>query len=221
MPILWKRFILILASAIASVDFSSLITCIEDHLMNKYRILLAATLGCTLALPVLAAPSPEAEKASAELKAALRQHHEALNKQDIKALMALYADDPSVAVMGTGPGEFWKGKTAVEDTYKHFFETFKPGSLSHECQEVTGGEDGNGAWLMASCVMKDTTPDGKEPREFGLNISAVLKKDKAGLKFQAMHFSNLSGDEGPPPEDEAPAAAPVAPAAPTAPAPKK
>ncbi|MBK8535116.1 MAG: nuclear transport factor 2 family protein [Candidatus Competibacteraceae bacterium] len=45
-----------------------------------------------------------------------------MNKQDIKALMALYADDPSVAVMGTGPGEFWKGKAAVEDTYKHFLD---------------------------------------------------------------------------------------------------
>ncbi|MDG4607011.1 MAG: nuclear transport factor 2 family protein, partial [Candidatus Contendobacter sp.] len=179
--------------------------------MNKYRVLLAATLGCALAMPVVAAPSPEAEKASAELKAALRQHHEALNKQDIKALMALYADDPSVAVMGTGPGEFWKGKAVVEETYKHFFETFKAGSLSHECPDVSGGEDGSSAWLMASCIMKDTTPDGKEPREFGLNVSAVLKKDKAGWKFQAMHFSNLSGDEGPPPEEDkaaAPAAAP-------------
>jgi hypothetical protein len=81
---------------------------------------------------------------------------------------------------------------------------------------------------MASCIMKDTTPDGKEHREFGLNVSAVLKKDKTGLKFQAMHFSNLSGDEGPPEEEEAPAAAaaPAAPAAstpaaPAAPAPKK
>lgn len=183
--------------------------------MKKYPILLAATLSCSVALPIFAAPAPEAEKASAELKAALRQHHEALNKQDIKALMALYADDPSVAVMGTGPGEFWKGKAAVEETYKQFFETFKAGSLSHECPEISGGEEGNNAWLMASCTMKDTTPDGKQPREFGLNVSAVLKKDKAGWRFQAMHFSNLIGDEGPPPdEDGASAAAPADPVAP-------
>ena len=58
---------------------------------KSYQALLAATLGCALALPVLAAdPAPAAtEKASAELKAVLTQHHEALNKQDIKALMAV------------------------------------------------------------------------------------------------------------------------------------
>jgi len=183
--------------------------------MKKQHILLISMLGCALAAPTWAteAPkateSPAAAKASEELKAVLKQHHDALNKQDIKALLALYADSPNVAVMGTGPGEFWKGKAAVEDTYKHYFETFKPGSLSHECPEATGAEDSNGAWLMASCIMKDTDPDG-QPREFGLNISAVLKKEKTGLRFQALHFSNLVGEDGPPPEeDAAPEAAPA------------
>jgi len=132
-----------------------------------------------------------------------------MNKQDLKALLALYADNPNVALMGTGPGEFWKGKAAVEDTYKHYFETFKAGSLSHECPEATGTEDGNSAWLMASCVMKDTDPDG-QPREFDLNVSAVLKKEKDGWRFQALHFSNLIEEEGPPSEeDDAPEAAPA------------
>ena len=56
---------------------------------KSYQALLAATLGCALALPVLAAdPAPAAtEKASAELKAVLTQHHEALNKQDIKTFV--------------------------------------------------------------------------------------------------------------------------------------
>jgi len=183
--------------------------------MKKQHALLISVLGYALAAPTWAteAPkateSPAAAKASEELKAVLKQHHDALNKQDLKALLALYADSPNVAVMGTGPGEFWKGKAAVEDTYKHYFETFKPGSLSHECPEATGAEDGSGAWLMASCVMKDTDPDG-QPREFGLNISAVLKKEKTGLRFQALHFSNLVGEDGPPPEeDAAPEAAPA------------
>lgn len=177
--------------------------------MKNYRVLLAATLGCALATPVWAAEAPKAEKASEELRAVLRQHHDALNRQDLKALMALYSDNSQVAMMGTGPGEFWKGKAAVEDTYKHYFETFKPGSLSHECPEAAGDEEGNHAWLMASCVMKDTDPAGK-PREFGLNVSAVLKKEKAGWRFQSLHFSNLASDGGPPPAGAAPAPAPAA-----------
>lgn len=176
--------------------------------MKKYRILLAATLGCALASPMVLAASPAADKAGEELRAVLKKHHEALNKQDIKALMALYADTPEVALMGTGMGEFWKGKADVEGAYKHYFETFKAGSLSHECPEAAGNEEGNHAWLMASCVMKDSDPAGK-PREFGLNVSAVLKKEASGWKFEAVHVSNLAGDGGAPPEGAAaPAAAP-------------
>lgn len=175
----------------------------------KYRSLTAITLAWALTMPAWAAQPADAPKASEELRATLRQHHDALNKHDLKALLALYADSPNVALMGTGPGEFWKGKAAVEDTYKHYFETFKTGSLNHECPEVTGFEEGNDAWLMASCIMKDTDPDG-QPREFGLNVSAVLKKEKTGWRFQAMHFSNLAGNDGPPPEaDAAPGAAPA------------
>ena len=196
---------------------------------KNVRALLAATLGCALTLPVLAADpapaatpaaAPAAEKTSAEPKAVLRQHHDALNKQDLKALMALYADNPNVALMGTGPGEFWKGKAAIEETYKHFFETFKAGSLTHDCPEATGGEEGNDAWLMASCVMKDQDPSG-EAREFELNVSAVLKKEKAGWRVQALHTSNLADDAGPPSEEDAvPATAPAPAATPATPVPE-
>ena len=185
--------------------------------MKKQHVLLISMLGCALAAPVWAAESPKTEKASEELRAVLKQHHDAMNKQDLKALLALYADTPDVALMGTGPGEFWKGRVAVEDTYKHYFETFKAGSLSHECPETAGVEEGNEAWLMASCVMKDTDPAG-QPREFGLNVSAVLKKEPAGWRFQALHFSNLISEEGPPPEG---AVEEAAPAPGSEPAPKK
>jgi len=55
----------------------------------------------------------------------VRQHHDALNKHDLKALMALYADSPNVALMGTGPGEFWKGKAAIEEAYSIFLKPSK------------------------------------------------------------------------------------------------
>jgi ketosteroid isomerase-like protein len=172
--------------------------------MKKQRVFMAAMLGCVLTAPAWAAPAELAEKTSAEFKAVLRQHHDAMNKQDIKALMALYADNPNVALMGTGTGEFWKGKAAVENTYQEFFKTYKAGSLTYECPDTSGGEDGNDGWLMASCVMKDIGAAG-QPREFGLNVSAVLKKGKDGWRVQALHTSNLIEDDGPPPEAAAPA----------------
>ena len=57
---------------------------------------------------------------------------------------------------------------------------------------------GDVAWLVVACNMKDTTPEG-QPREYALNVSAVLKTETAGWKFQTMHFSNLTGSDAPPP----------------------
>jgi len=38
----------------------------------------------------------------------------------LKALLALYATIPTIAMMGTGPGEFWKGKAEVEPPTRNF-----------------------------------------------------------------------------------------------------
>ena len=190
--------------------------------MNKTNVLLATTLGCCLlTAPTGAAEPPKSDPVTEDIKAVLRQHDEAINKQDMKAVMGLYADNPDVALMGTGPGEFWKGKAAVEETYKEFFKDVKAGSFKHECPDTSAGYDGNVAWLTASCNMRDSTLDG-QTREYVLNVSGVLKKEKAGWRFQTLHFSGLTGDDVPPPEDDgAPAVEGEKPAAPTsAPAPK-
>lgn len=182
---------------------------------KQESVWLAATLGCVLSMPALAAQPTDTDKFKEELKAVLNQHDEAINTQDIKALMTFYADDPGVVLMGTGSGEFWKGKAAIEDFYKQFFQDFKAGTLKHECPEASSGRDGNVGWLIASCNMQDATPDG-QTREYLLNVSGVLKQEKSGWKFQTLHFSNLTGGDMPPP-DEAPSPEDAPPAAETAP----
>jgi uncharacterized protein (TIGR02246 family) len=166
--------------------------------MSKSSFLLAATLGCLLTAPVWAAEDTDA--LSDELRAVLRQHDEAMNQHDLKTVMGLYVDAPNIAMMGTGPGEFWKGSEAVENAYQAFFGGFKAGSMSHECPDRAAGKHGDVAWFAASCDMTDATPDG-EPREYGLNVSAVLLNTADGWRFQTLHFSNVA-DEMPPPEDD-------------------
>ena len=178
----------------------------NKHHARNYHGLLAATLTWALTMPVWAAQPPATDPVKEEVKAVLNQHDEAMDKQDVKALLALYADDPTIAMMGTGPGEFWKGKAEVEAAYKEFLKDFKAGSLKHQCADTSGGHHGEVAWLVASCNMQDITPDGKT-REYVLNVSAVLKKEKEGWKFQTLHFSNLTGGDAPPPA-ATPAAAP-------------
>ena len=180
----------------------------NKHCPRNYRSVLAATLAWVLTTPVWAAQPPETDNVKEAVKAVLNQHDEAMDKQDLKALLALYADDPTIAMMGTGPGEFWKGKAEVEAAYQEFLKDFKAGSLKHQCSDTSGGHDGNVAWLVASCNMEDTALDGQK-REYVLNVSAVLKKEKDGWKFQTLHFSNLTGGDAPPPAGTAPAATPA------------
>ncbi len=181
----------------------------KKHCIRNYRGLLAATLASVLTMPAWTAQPPEIDKIKEEVKAVLNQHDEAMGKQDLKTLLSLYADDPTIAMMGTGPGEFWKGKTEVETAYKEFLKDFKAGSLKHQCPDTSGGHFGDVAWLVASCNMQDITPDGKA-RDYVLNVSAVLKKEKGSWKFQTLHFSNLTDGGAQPPAGaaSAPAAAP-------------
>jgi ketosteroid isomerase-like protein len=105
-------------------------------------------------------------------------------------------------MMGTGPGEFWRGREAVENAYQAFFADFKAGSMSYECPERAVGKHGDAAWFAASCDMKDTTPDG-EPREYSLNVSGMLLNTTDGWRYQTLHFSNLTSEMPPPAEETA------------------
>lgn len=169
--------------------------------MNKTDVLLTATLGYILTGPAWAVEPSKADPVIEDIKAILRQHDEAINRQDMKAVIGLYADNPDVALVGTGPDEFWKGRDAVEGTYKEFFKDLKAGSFKHECPDISAGYDGNVAWLAASCNMRDNAQDG-QIREYVMNVSGVLKKEKVGWRIQTLHFSGLTGDEAPPPEDD-------------------
>jgi len=163
------------------------------------NLLLSITICCMAMTPGFAKEGETGvdAKVKEDVKATLKKHDEAMNKKDLKGVMALYAASPDVVLMGTGPGEFWVGKDAIEDAYKHFFEDFEADSLSHECPFFSWGEDGSVAWLIASCQMTDARKGGK--REYVLNVSAVLTKQKGEWQFRTMHFSNLTGGGQQPP----------------------
>ena len=136
------------------------------------------------------AQQPTESKEMAAVKEAIQKHDEALNKQDLAALMDTYAANADIVLMGTGPGEVWVGKQNIEETYKHFFKDFKAGSLKHDCPWSMSDQKDNVAWLAVSCQMQDVGKKGK--RSYVLNLSAMLIKEQAEWKFQMMHFSQLT-----------------------------
>jgi uncharacterized protein (TIGR02246 family) len=146
--------------------------------------------GCLALTPALAA-EPADDKTKSEIQEMLKQHDEAVNQHDLEGVLATYAKSENIVLMGTGPGEVWVGKEAIADAYKHVFENFDKGKFKHECPWKTGAAQGDTAWLMASCQMKETQKD--QTREYVLNVSAVLKKNDGAWRFQNMHFSNLTG----------------------------
>lgn len=154
------------------------------------RLTAAILIGCAASMPVLA---EDEDKVRTEILDLLQQHDQALKEQNLDAVMATYAADPKIVLMGTGPGEFWVGKEEIADTYKHFFEDFKKGSLNHECPWKSGGYQGDVAWLTASCQMRDVRKD--KPNEYIVNVSAVVRKQNGAWRFQTMHFSNLTGGD--------------------------
>jgi uncharacterized protein (TIGR02246 family) len=138
--------------------------------------------------------SPDTAKVT-EIAATLHKHDQAMNQQDLDAVMSLYAPEGNTVMLGTGPGENWVGKDEIRDAYTHFFQDYDKGTLASDCFWKTGDVEGNTAWLTAMCKMGDSKKGKK--REYGLNVSAVLEKQGSDWLIRSMHFSNLTG---PPPK---------------------
>jgi ketosteroid isomerase-like protein len=156
--------------------------------MSIRRSLAASLMTLLLtAGPLAAKDSQEATN----LSDVLTRHDAAFNAHDLDGVMASYASNPQVALMGTGPGEFWQGRQAISETYQRFFDDFDVGTFTSQCPWKDSGVDDASAWLLASCVMTDAKAD--KTREYVLNISAYFTKEGDAWKIQSLHYSHLTG----------------------------
>ncbi len=129
-----------------------------------------------------------------EIAALLGKHDDAMNRQDLNAVLALYAPAPARPVLlGTGPGERYQGSAEIRNAYTEFFKDFDKGTLTHNCYWKDGGSNGNQAWGVAMCKFSDS--HGGKNREYELNVSAVAEKQKGNWYFVMVHCSNLTGGQ--------------------------
>ena len=152
-------------------------------LIRTAALLLALSLSC------LAVAQGDDEA----IREVFRSHNQALDAHDIDALMALYADNDELVLLGTGPGERWLGQEAVRNAYLQFMTDFDAGTTDNHCTWTMLGSRGDAAWLSAMCQVTDYLANVK--REFALNLSTVLVRDADAWRIQTMHFSNLADDE--------------------------
>ena len=148
----------------------------------------------SLGMPICLAHA-QGGKSDPGVAALLKEHDDAMNQHNLEGVTALFAPDPKTVIIGTGPGERFQGREEIKNAYTEMFKDFDKGTLKHECYWREGSGDEKLKWGAAMCKFSDSK-GGKE-REYGLNVSAVLKKEGDKWQFVMMHYSNLTG--APPP----------------------
>jgi ketosteroid isomerase-like protein len=124
-----------------------------------------------------------------QVTALLKQHDTAFTAQDIKGLMKTYVSGPQIFLMGTGPGEIYRGPEGIEGAYNQFFTKFDKGTVAFTYNWVSAGSMGDLAWFAAEYTIKGAVKG--EGKELEINLSGTLQKQKGKWHILAMHFSRL------------------------------
>ena len=119
----------------------------------------------------------------------LEQHDAAFAAQDLKGVMKTYVSGPQIFLMGTGPGEIYRGPEGIEGAYNQFFTKFEKGTVAFTYNWVSAGSKGDLAWFAAEYTIKGKVKG--ETKEIGVNVSGTLQKQKGKWYILAMHFSRL------------------------------
>jgi ketosteroid isomerase-like protein len=156
--------------------------------MAVHRILIGVVLICLAAVSPCLAEDGGA-KLTRQVTALLEKHDAAFSAQDVKGVMKTYKTGPEIFLMGTGPGEIYRGKEGVEAAYNQFFTRFDKGTLTFSYNWTSAGSRGDMAWFAAEGMIKGTVKGVN--KELGYNLSGTLLKQKGAWRFLAMHFSRL------------------------------
>jgi uncharacterized protein (TIGR02246 family) len=153
--------------------------------------LLGAAAVTTLASSAAAAEEKEENPELEEVRALLKAHDEAMKEQDLEKVVSLFAH--KCAMLGTGPGEVWKGHDEIKEAYEHFFKDFDKGEQEFDYQFKIGGLGTDMGWLMTSGNIKGKK-EGKA-FEFPLNLSLTVTKASGKWLLASLHFSTFTSQE--------------------------
>jgi len=124
-----------------------------------------------------------------QVNALLKQHDTAFASQDITGIMKTYVSGPQIFLMGTGPGEIYRGPEGIEGAYNQFFTKFEKETVKVTYNWISAGSMGDLAWFAAEYAIKGNIQGAAKEMEF--NLSGTLQKLKDKWHILAMHFSRL------------------------------
>ncbi|HTP65385.1 MAG TPA: nuclear transport factor 2 family protein [Geobacteraceae bacterium] len=156
--------------------------------MGVHRVLAGMVLICFAVVSPCLAENAGA-KLTGQVTALLQKQDVSLNAHDVKGVMKTYLAGPEIILMGTGPGEVYRGVEGVEGAYSQFFTRFEKGTLSIAYDWVSAGSREDLGWFAAEGTIKAKIKE--QMKEIGFNMSGTLIKQKGGWRFVIMHFSRL------------------------------
>ena len=158
------------------------------HAVSRRRAAMMSAAGMSVLIPAFA-DSKSDPGASSAVRAVFKEHDRAFTDQDLKGVLATL--NPDAILIGTSPGEIWKGHSEISDAYRHFFSDFDRGKQSFDVLWSDSGVSGDMAWFLSE--NKVTMNHAGKKSEFGLNLSVTLEKAGDAWLIRTMHFSNLVG----------------------------
>lgn len=156
--------------------------------MKVHHVLIAMSLFFLATISQCRADDADTELLN-QTTALLARHDAAFAAQDVKGIMATYVSGPQIFLMGTGPGEMYRGSEGIEAAYNQFFTKFDKGTAGFTYHWITVGSKADMAWFAAEYTLKGKV-QGKDS-EVGLNLSGTLQKENGRWSILAMHFSRL------------------------------
>ena len=152
--------------------------------MKIVRIMVALVfVVCFAGISVAAQSDADVEK---EIMEFVQKYRQAFEQKDLDGVMALYAED--AVLIGTGPGERFEGAEEIRMAHAEIFKTFDK-EESILTWHKSGGS-GDVVWIAGMTSINTYFKNNK--KEFALNWTMVLAKQKGTWKFVQRHISNIS-----------------------------
>lgn len=99
-------------------------------------------------------------KTEAEVMAVMNQYNEAYARRDVDGILALFAPDPDVVIIGTGQDEKRMGLAEIRAQLERDFAQSEAASIEFGWHSVSRA--GSVAWVAADCVAQVKMQDGQE-----------------------------------------------------------
>jgi uncharacterized protein (TIGR02246 family) len=106
--------------------------------------------------------------------------------------MDIFLPGEQTMLLGTGPGESWRGPEEIREAHQNFFKGFDKENTENVWRHIH--VQGDFAWAAAMSHHMAYVK-GEKKNDFYINVSAVFQKKDGIWRIALLHFSNLTGPD--------------------------